>query len=426
MALPNEPMILLSPESASLLEFLLASANFTLLAFVGSVVCGAAVAFLLPAYGGRRFQPFGLDLLSKIPVNLPVAILVVLIAAVSLFCARLLYDPGLLTAAFWSVILFILFFGVAVLALARRLALTRGMISPGHALLASAGILTALASLFILVSAAALLIMPEEWPFVAGNRGLILSWNGVAKFLEFAALSLAVAGAGILGIGSRLEKGELQDSGISPLALKTGTIMASAALLIWPVPLLFGLVTLPAQALSPSVFILAGAGLFLALIASLQLLASPGEEKSRRATPVLIAILILFSIHVLTDHWARGNVLIEPVLLARALSVTPALAVEKPVPEAAVEEEEPVSAGKEVFERHCTPCHRFDRRLVGPPLNEVVPKYRGDIETLKNFIGNPVKKNPDYPAMPKLALTEEEIAAVAAYLLEQTAPESGG
>ena len=79
-----------------------------------------------------------------------------------------------------------------------------------------------------------------------------------------------------------------------------------------------------------------------------------------------------------------------------------------------------------MFEQHCTACHRFDRRVVGPPLNEVVPKYREDIDALKEFIRNPVKKNPDYPAMPKLALTEEEIAAVAAYLLEQAASENGG
>jgi mono/diheme cytochrome c family protein len=123
---------------------------------------------------------------------------------------------------------------------------------------------------------------------------------------------------------------------------------------------------------------------------------------------------------------ARENILIEPVLLSRTLSVAPAQAGEKAAPASAGEKEEPASAGKGVFEQHCTACHRFDRRVVGPPLNEVVPKYRGDIDALKSFISNPVKKNPDYPAMPKLALTEEEIAAVAAYLLEQTASENGG
>jgi cytochrome c len=419
MPLPNEPVILLSRESASLLEFLLTSANFILLAFVGSVICGAAVAFLLPVYGGRRFQPFGLDLLSKITVNLPVAVLVALVAAVSLYCAKILYDPGLLTAAFWSGSLFILFFGLAMIALARRLALSRGMISQGQALLAAAGVLPVLASLFLLVSAAALLIMPEEWPFVTGRLALILSWNGVAGFLEFAALSLAVTGAGVLVMAGR-------DRETSGTALNTGKVLVTAALLFWPLPLLFNLFTLPGMGLSPGVFILAGVSLLLAMTVCLRLLAPSGEVKTRSAAPVLIAVLVLFFIHVLSDHVARGNILIEPVLLARALSVTPAQAEEKEAPALADEKAEPASAGKAVFEQHCTACHRFDRRVVGPPLNEVVPKYREDIEALKDFIRNPVKKNPDYPAMPKLELTDEEIASVAAYLLEQAASESGG
>jgi cytochrome c len=48
-----------------------------------------------------------------------------------------------------------------------------------------------------------------------------------------------------------------------------------------------------------------------------------------------------------------------------------------------------------------------------------VPKYQGDVEKLKRFIGNPVKVNPGYPAMPNLGLKEEEIDAVARYLLEK-------
>jgi cytochrome c len=404
-----------------MLEILMASANFTLMAFVGFVIGGAAVAFILPAYGGRTFQQFGLDLLSKVAVNFPVAILLTLIAAISLYCAKILYDPGLLAAAFWGGLLILFFFGLVVLSLSRRLALSRGMISPGTALLAAAGILPVLAAMFFLVSTASLLIMPEKWPFTAGNWGLILSWNGVAGFLEFVVLSLAVTGAGALAMDAGIAKrGESFQS-----AGKVGTVLASAALLLWPVPLLFDLLTLPEPALSSGVFILAAVSLLLAMTACLRLLASSGGMQ-RRAAPVLITVLSLFFIHALADHLTRGNILIEPVLLARALSVTPAQAGEKAAPEPAAEATEPASAGKEVFEQHCTACHRFDRRVVGPPLNEVVPKYREDIDALKEFIRNPVKKNPDYPAMPKLALTEEEIAEVAAYLLEQAASENGG
>jgi len=75
--------------------------------------------------------------------------------------------------------------------------------------------------------------------------------------------------------------------------------------------------------------------------------------------------------------------------------------------------------GKAVFEKICAGCHRLDIRIVGPPLNEVVPKYGGDVEKLKGFIRKPVKVNPDYPSMPQLGLPEEEIDAVARYLIGQ-------
>jgi cytochrome c2 len=80
--------------------------------------------------------------------------------------------------------------------------------------------------------------------------------------------------------------------------------------------------------------------------------------------------------------------------------------------------------GKSVFDTICAGCHRFDTRVVGPPFNEVVPNYKGNIEGLKSFLRNPVKKNPGYPSMPKLGLKEEEIDAVARYLL--THVEKGG
>jgi cytochrome c len=75
--------------------------------------------------------------------------------------------------------------------------------------------------------------------------------------------------------------------------------------------------------------------------------------------------------------------------------------------------------GKKVFDAVCSVCHRFDSQVVGPPLNDVVPKYKGDVAKLKGFIRNPVKVNPALPAMPKPAIKEDEVDAVARYLLSQ-------
>ncbi|MDX1763526.1 MAG: cytochrome c3 family protein, partial [bacterium] len=76
-----------------------------------------------------------------------------------------------------------------------------------------------------------------------------------------------------------------------------------------------------------------------------------------------------------------------------------------------------VAEGKKIFEEVCTTCHRFDSKLVGPPLMAVLPNYEDRIGELKAFIQNPTKKNPDYPAMMNLGLAKEKVLAVATYLI---------
>jgi mono/diheme cytochrome c family protein len=76
-------------------------------------------------------------------------------------------------------------------------------------------------------------------------------------------------------------------------------------------------------------------------------------------------------------------------------------------------------AGEEVFKAVCMQCHRFDSRLVGPPLETVLPQYKPDVASLEAFLANPTKKNPDYPPMPNPGLNKSQINGVAAYVLEE-------
>lgn len=75
-------------------------------------------------------------------------------------------------------------------------------------------------------------------------------------------------------------------------------------------------------------------------------------------------------------------------------------------------------SGKELFQKNCSRCHSFDVSIVGPPLAKVLEKYRGNTEGLSRYIKDPVKVDPDYPAMPDLGLDEREAASIANYLDE--------
>ena len=126
---------------------------------------------------------------------------------------------------------------------------------------------------------------------------------------------------------------------------------------------------------------------------------------------------MLFGVLAASDHLARANALDAATLVG----VTPVPAPAAPI-EVAAAPAGKLAAGKAVFDRVCHVCHRFDSKLVGPPLDSVVPKYRKDPGALKAFIRNPVKKDPKYPAMPKPAVNEVELDAVTAYVLDQAKP----
>jgi len=74
--------------------------------------------------------------------------------------------------------------------------------------------------------------------------------------------------------------------------------------------------------------------------------------------------------------------------------------------------------GADIYQVKCASCHKWDQKLVGPPHNEVLPKYEGKEQQLVAFIRNPVKVDPAYPPMPNPGLKPNEAEAVAKYLLE--------
>ncbi len=76
-----------------------------------------------------------------------------------------------------------------------------------------------------------------------------------------------------------------------------------------------------------------------------------------------------------------------------------------------------VISGEEIYKGKCVACHAYDKKVVGPPYNEVLSKYEGKLDNLTKFILNPVKINPDYPAMPNQGVKPAEAKAVAEYIL---------
>lgn len=74
--------------------------------------------------------------------------------------------------------------------------------------------------------------------------------------------------------------------------------------------------------------------------------------------------------------------------------------------------------GEDIYNGRCIACHQYDRVLVGPAYKNVLPKYENNKEGLIQYILNPVKVDPQFPAMPSQGLKPNEAKAVVEYMLE--------
>jgi cytochrome c len=84
-----------------------------------------------------------------------------------------------------------------------------------------------------------------------------------------------------------------------------------------------------------------------------------------------------------------------------------------------------VETGQKVFQQHCTSCHAEGKVLVGPPLTYMVNKYQDKEQQMMDYVLNPVKVNPKFPAMPKPSIDRQQAQEVVQYILGENWKENG-
>lgn len=178
-----------------------------------------------------------------------------------------------------------------------------------------------------------------------------------------------------------------------------------------PFLLMLNIFLLPENYLSGTVFFYSISGLILLFLAfHLLYMIRQYDKKLYSASLFLVVIFAVLSL-VIKDQMAMTNATAShSVVLSSQFDQM--LAELKGT--GAIEE----ISGKELYEVRCASCHQFDQKLVGPPHNEVLPKYENNEAQLTAFIRNPVKVDPEYPPMPNPGLKPNEAQAVAKYLLE--------
>lgn len=416
----------LSPEFYTLLRYGLFLVLFIHIPYIGVLVGGSTVSLLLGVLGKEKrasgYLRFSQEVMKTVWTGKTAFLMFgfVPILIVWAIYTRIFFGESPLPWPFWSAILAFLFIGFALLQRYRSARERSSDLLPFRFGAGASGLLAVLFAFFLFSGAYGILFNPEKLPLLRKEIGFFLSWNAVVKFLLFLSLFFGMTGGLILVLGGRMQEETREaDAGHREFVRDVGATLTWIASLVLPVLLLFDLVTLPRVALSAGVFATSAVILILGLAVCLTLSRAHGPGGNGMGRPVPALVILIFLAMLVHDHMAVGNAYQDRIaflgMQAEAAATEPA--AEAPPKEPATAARAVEEAGEAVFKGNCAGCHRFDIRVVGPPLNERVPKYGGDVEKLKSFIRKPVKVAPDYPPMPALGLPEEEIDAVARYLI---------
>lgn len=265
---------------------------------------------------------------------------------------------------------------------------------------------------------------PDSWTFSRAPVEFILASSVTPDYLRFLTLSIGLAGGWILFLYFGWpEVKKPRDGDYLSFMRIAAIVMVGAFVLTGPLLTLWhGLAAHPA-AVSPTSLTLSALSILALVVTGLALYAQCGRPGSRIGLSVFPLLIVSYLASAIDGQVLRANATVEHRLIVEAEG-------ERVREELMARLEETGDAtsperGRQIFETRCMACHRFDTRLVGPPLATVLPKYAGKREELGAFLDYPSKVNPDYPAMPRLGLRRTEIEAVSNYVLQRYEEEYG-
>jgi cytochrome c551/c552 len=275
------------------------------------------------------------------------------------------------------------------------------------------GIIAMLAGLFLFVCGATIVTDPSRWN-VTGILKSIFSLPVWLNFIYIILASVAISGGAILymffvwqgGIKDMSEEySKLIRSSVAPVSMISSILQ--------PLFLFGSIILMPVSAMSSSVYVYIVFAFISILIVTNLLYGIMKESDMRFAGAVFFIMFITFTFTIVKDQLVFGNSVKEHMFTVYQKAGE--LDRQK---ESLVISNTGVNA-EQIYNQKCIACHKFDAKLVGPPYKETVPKYNGDVKKLAEYIYNPQKINPEYPAMPNQGLKKKEAEAMAQWLMEK-------
>jgi len=244
--------------------------------------------------------------------------------------------------------------------------------------------------------------------WVNGFLSSLNQLNTVINFIVFVIVSLLLSNSIMLWNFFRNN-----DEATSPeFALKINKLNLSLTLIL-PSLMLVNVVFTSVKSLSYDYFIYALASVAILLLIAISLFSSIKHNKIGNSNLTILLLLIFIFFNIIREQYSFSvNIqLHENILAQNYIDYQNKINAELGLNEVKI-------SGEDIFNGKCIACHNFDKKIVGPPYKDVLPKYEGKMSNLVKFVLNPVKVNPDYPSMPNQGLKPLEAEAIAEYIMK--------
>ncbi len=408
------------PASIFFLKFVLVSLFIIHILLVNAMIGGAFGSVFLRMLGGE--DPFwsrlARDLLDTVTVNKSMAVVLGVgpLLAINLAYTRFFYPANNITAPYWLSIIWLVALAFLSLYVYKYTwdSQRYGMGFKYFWGILGCGILALVPLIFL--TNINLMLYPDQWKNVAGFLDALWLPNVLPRYLHFMNASFAITGFFVYGYFHFKGKGAGGDAAYFSRASRLGMKWALVATLLQTIFGTFNYATLPAAADSPLVLLLICAAISFAGLAVFLLLLNLYTDKRAGPYSIFVVILVVVGVMASMRHVVRENALDIPEAIALRKTTTYreklALFMESYSPDGTSKR-----TGESVFREVCTACHAIDKRIVGPPMQYAIDKYRDSSDEMIEFISSPRKVDEDYPVMPKPPVTDREIEMVVGYLL---------
>ena len=396
--------------------------------FINLMFGGTLLCLFFEALGIKNddYHKLAKIISSTITVNKSLAVVmgVAPLLIINTLYTKFFYSANALTGLVWIMVIPLVIIAFLILYLHKYTYESLENNRPLHAALLTLPMAIFLFIPLVFLTNINLMLLPDKWSVVEGFHDALTLPNVFPRYFHFINASLTVTSLFLFYWISRKEFNFAEH-------FKQYTLydfqkrFYSIAFACSVAQFLFGPVvifTLPSQGLGMDMIVTILTGATIAFVPTFYLwkeITSKPEEIGRyfKRIATLLGVVVLFM--GTGRHLYRANAL-APHREAMAKNTEKYLAQIAEAKKNPPKEQVLEVSGKSLFDTKCSVCHAKDKKLVGPPILEMIDIYKDNQAGLVKWIKAPGKKREGYPQMPGFEgqLNDKELEMLAKYVLE--------